>query len=46
MLASAAQDPVTIGSEAVATAYKVIAGETVESDIKIPSYLVDESNAK
>lgn len=46
MLASAAQDPVTIGSEAVATAYKVIAGETVETDIKIPSYLVDESNAK
>ncbi len=46
MLASAAQDPVTIGSEAVETAYKVIAGETVESDIKIPSYLVDESNAK
>lgn len=46
MLASAAQDPVTIGSEAVETAYKVIAGETVETDIKIPSYLVDESNAK
>jgi len=46
MLASAAQDPVTIGSEAVATAYKVIAGEEVEKDIKIPSYLVDESNAK
>lgn len=46
MLASAAQDPVTIGSEAVETAYKVIAGETVETDIKIPSYLVDESNAQ
>ena len=46
MLASAAQDPVTIGSEAVETAYKVIAGETVETDIKIPSYLVDESTAQ
>jgi len=45
MLASAAQDPVTIGSQAVETAYKVIAGETVEKDIKIPSYLVDETNA-
>lgn len=45
MLASAAQDPVTIGSTAVETAYQVIAGETVETDIAIPSYLVDASNA-
>ena len=46
MLASAAQDPVTIGSKSIETAYQVIAGETVEEDIKIPSYLVDESNAQ
>lgn len=46
MLASAAQDPVTIGSEAIVTAYKVIAGEEVEKDIKIPSYLVDANNAQ
>lgn len=46
MLASAAQDPVQIGSAAIETAYKVIAGEEVEKDIKIPSYLVDASNAK
>ena len=46
MLASAAQDPVQIGSVAIETAYKVIAGEEVEKDIKIPSYLVDTSNAK
>lgn len=46
MLASAAQDPVQIGSVAIETAYKVIAGEEVEKDIKIPSYLVDASNAK
>ena len=44
MLASAAQDPVTIGSTAVETAYSVIAGEEVETDIAIPSYLVDASN--
>ena len=35
MLASAAQDPVQIGSVAIETAYKVIAGEEVEKDIKI-----------
>ena len=46
MLASVAQDPVQIGSVAIETAYKVIAGEEVEKDIKIPSYLVDASNAK
>lgn len=46
MLASAAQDPVQIGSVAIETAYKVIAGEEVEKDIKIPSYLVEASNAK
>ena len=46
MLASAAQDPVQIGSVAIETAYKVIAGEEVEKVIKIPSYLVDASNAK
>ena len=46
MLASASQDPVQIGSVAIETAYKVIAGEEVEKDIKIPSYLVDASNAK
>ena len=46
MLASAAQDPVQICSVAIETAYKVIAGEEVEKDIKIPSYLVDASNAK
>ena len=46
MLASAAQDPVQIGSVSIETAYKVIAGEEVEKDIKIPSYLIDASNAK
>ena len=46
MLASAAQDPVQIGSVAIETAYKVIAGEEVEKEIKIPSYLVHATNAK
>lgn len=45
MLASAAQEPVTIGKVAVDTAYDVIEGKEVEKDIKIPSFLVDASNA-
>lgn len=45
MLASAAQDPVKIGSTSVEAAYKVIAGENVEADIKIPVSLVNKDNA-
>ena len=44
MLATAAQDPVTIGSTAIESTYKVIAGESVEKEILIPSYLIDASN--
>lgn len=46
MFASAAQQPLDIGKVAVETALKVVAGETVEADIKIPSFLVDQSNAE
>ncbi len=46
MLASAAQHPIDIGSQAVETAYKVIAGEEVEKDIKVPVELVDSTNAE
>lgn len=45
ILASAAQHPVEIGSISVETAYKVIAGETVEADVKVPVELVDATNA-
>ena len=40
MFASASQDPVEIGKQSIEIAYKVIAGETVEADIKVPSALV------
>ncbi len=40
MLASAAQHPVDIGKISVETAYKILAGETVEADIKVPVELV------
>lgn len=40
MLASAAQYPVDIGKISIETAYKILAGETVEADIKVPVALV------
>jgi ribose transport system substrate-binding protein len=45
MLATAAQHPAEIGSVSIETAYKVIAGETVEADIKIPVELINKDNA-
>ncbi|MHC1771944.1 MAG: sugar ABC transporter substrate-binding protein [Flexilinea sp.] len=44
MLASAAQHPVEIGSLSIETAYKVIAGEEVEADVKVPVELVNIDN--
>lgn len=44
MYASAAQDPQKIGSTSIEVAYEVLQGETVEKDIKIPSFLIDQSN--
>lgn len=44
MVASAAQEPETIGSTTVETAYKLLAGETVEKDVIIPMYIVDSTN--
>ena len=46
MLATAAQHPFDIGKISVETAYKVIAGETVEADIKVPVELVTADNAQ
>lgn len=44
MVASAAQDPVGIGRTTVDTAYKVLAGETVEANIIMPMSIIDASN--
>ncbi len=44
MLASAAQHPIEIGSISIETAYKILAGEEVESDIKVPVELVNSEN--
>ncbi|WP_172807812.1 sugar ABC transporter substrate-binding protein [Christensenella intestinihominis] len=46
MFASASQDPVEIGKQSIEIAYKVIAGETVEADIKVPSALVTAETLK
>lgn len=45
LLASAAQSPVEIGKIAVETAYAVLDGQEVEKDVKVPSFLVDATNA-
>ncbi|GAP40543.1 sugar ABC transporter substrate-binding protein [Flexilinea flocculi] len=44
MLASAAQHPVEIGSLSIETAYKIIGGEKVEADVKVPVELVNIDN--
>ncbi|WP_312641073.1 sugar ABC transporter substrate-binding protein [Hydrogenoanaerobacterium sp.] len=44
MVASAAQDPERIGRTTVETAYKLLAGETVEKDVIIPMSIIDSSN--
>lgn len=44
MLASAAQSPVDIGRLSIESAYAILAGEEVEKDVKVPSFLVDINN--
>lgn len=44
MLASAAQHPIEIGSLSIETAYKVLSGEEVEADVKVPVELVNIDN--
>ncbi len=46
MLASAAQHPVDIGKISVETAYQIIAGNSVEADIKVPVELITIENAE
>ncbi|MEG0913156.1 MAG: sugar ABC transporter substrate-binding protein [Oscillospiraceae bacterium] len=41
-----AQSPINIGKYCVEAAYKVIGGETIESVIKVPTFLIDETNVK
>jgi ribose transport system substrate-binding protein len=44
MVASAAQDPTGIGRTTVETAYKLLAGETVEAKVIMPMSIIDASN--
>lgn len=44
MVASAAQDPANIGKTCIETAYKLIAGETVEEKVVIPMSIITKDN--
>ncbi len=44
MVASAAQEPTTIGAKTIETAYNLLAGKTVEKDVIIPMHIIDSSN--
>lgn len=44
MVASAAQDPARIGRTCIETAYKLFAGETVESKIVVPMSIITSEN--
>jgi ribose transport system substrate-binding protein len=44
MVATGAQSPVNIALQSVEVAYKILAGETVEKEIKVPTFLIDASN--
>ena len=44
LLGTSAQFPKKIGEYAVETAYKIIAGETVPKDVKVPVEFIDKSN--
>jgi ribose transport system substrate-binding protein len=44
LTATGAQSPIGIGSECVVAAYKILNGETVEKEIKVPTFLIDSTN--
>jgi ribose transport system substrate-binding protein len=44
MEATAAQSPINIGKQTISTAYKLLAGETVEKDIDVPVFLITKNN--
>jgi len=44
MTATGAQSPIGIGKSCVEVAYKILKGETVDKQIKVPTFLIDASN--
>jgi ribose transport system substrate-binding protein len=44
MTATGAQSPINIARQSVEVAYKILAGEEVEKEIKVPTFLIDASN--
>lgn len=44
LVMTSAQSPATIGKTGAESAYKVLAGETVEKDIRVPTSKIDASN--
>lgn len=45
-VATAAQSPVKMAQEAIATAYAVLNGEEFEKEIYVPTFIIDASNVK
>ncbi len=44
LTATGAQSPVGIGAACVEAAYKILKGETVDKEIKVPTFLIDATN--
>ena len=44
MTALGAQSPINIGKQCVEVAYQILAGQEVEKEIKVPTFLIDASN--
>ena len=44
MTATGAQSPINIGKQCVEVAYQILAGQEVEKEIKVPTFLIDASN--
>jgi len=44
LTATGAQSPINIAKKAVEAAYKILNGESVEKEIKVPTFLIDASN--
>ena len=45
-VATAAQSPKKIGSDSMETAYAILAGESYEKEIAVPTFIIDESNVQ
>jgi len=44
LTATGAQSPINIGLQSLEVAYRILAGEEVEKEIKVPTFLIDASN--